>query len=712
MLPQRKPITERVAGWSIRHRTLAIAGWLALVVAAILASGALGLDQSHSTDPGESGRADRVLDAHNGYVPPLENVLVQNRATTAPVTTDPETRAATRELVAALRPYGTVRSPLNDPRLVASDGRSGLVTVQIAGPDEAFRAHYDGVVKAVGEVAARHPDVRLAQAGDKSLADAVDSGIKDDMKRAEYVSLPLTVLILLAVFGSLVAAGIPLLLAVTTVAGTFGLLQVAGHWVPVNSAASSIVLLVGIAVGVDYSLFYLRRTREERAAGRRPDEALRVATRTSGHVVAVSGLTVMLCLAGLLLTGLDNFKGLTAGTVLVVGLAMVGSVTFLPALLSALGRGVDAVRLPWIGRRRTAAAPSRFWTAVASRVVRRPLLCGGLAVLTLVLLTLPALSMRLQDAAVTDSLPRSVPVVDAAVRMQRAFPGSPAPASVVLWEKRPGALDAPDVATAVAGLHPTVTARSGGVLVARVPLAHFGTGPEANRSLLDLRHRSDTAFGGMDGVGHAVAGKTAFAYDFTEVIKNRSVPVVGAVLALAFVLLAVAFRSLAVSLVSILLNLLSIGAAYGVLAWGFQDGHLGGLLGFTGYGGVIGWLPLFMFVILFGLSMDYHIFILSRVREHRAEGVPARAAVVSGVGATSGVVTSAAAIMTCAFSVFVVLSAIEYKMMGVGLAAAILIDATIVRGVLLPAALALLGDRLWRSAPAAPVPRPEPANRT
>ncbi|MFC4909306.1 MMPL family transporter [Actinomadura gamaensis] len=704
MLPERKPITERVAGWSIRHRALAITGWLALVVAALFAAASLGLDQKNSTDPGESGRADRVLDAHTGYLPLLENVLVESRSGTTPFEQDGVKRAAARELASALRPYGTVRSPLDDPALVSRDGRSGLVTVQIAGPHERFRAHYAGIVAAVRDAAARHPDLRLAQAGDKSLSDAVNGGIKDDMKRAEYVSLPLTVLILLVVFGSLVAAGIPLLLAVTTVAGTFGLLRLAGHWVPVNSAASSIVLLVGVAVGVDYSLFYLRRTREERAAGRPADEALRVATRTSGHVVVVSGLTVMLCLAGLLFTGLDNFKGLTAGTVLVVGLAMAGSVTFLPALLAALGPRADGLRLPWIGRRRTAAGPSRFWTAVARRVVRRPLLWGGLAVLALVVTALPALGMRLQDAAVTDSLPRSVPVVDAAIRMQRAFPGSPSPASVVLWEKRPGALDGPEVDAAVAGLRPTVTARSGGVLVARVPLAHFGTGPDADRSLLDLRRRSDAVFGGLDGVGHAVAGKTAFAYDFTKVVENRSAPVVVAVLALAFVLLAVAFRSAAVAVVSILLNLLSIGAAYGVLVLGFQDGRLGGPLGFTAYGGVIGWLPLFMFVILFGLSMDYHLFILSRIREHRAGGMTARAAVVAGVGATSGVVTSAAAIMTCAFSVFVMLSAIEYKMMGVGLAAAVLIDATLVRGVLLPAALAVLGGRLWPSAPATGVP--------
>lgn len=417
-------------------------------------------------------------------------------------------------------------------------------------------------------------------------------------------------------------------------------------------------------------------------------------------MVVVSGLTVMLCMTGLLLTGLDNFRGLTAGTILVVGLAMIGSVTVLPALLALLGHRVDKARIPWLGRRRTAAGESRFWTAVARAVVRRPRLWGGLAALVLIVLTLPAFEMRLQDAAVTTSLPREVPVVDAAIRMQEAFPGSPLPTWVVMWEKRPGALDAPGVRHAVKELDPISTVRVGRIMVARVPLADFGTGEVANRSLEELRAvKAPAALGSLEGLDYAVAGKTAFAYDFTKQITERSPLVIGFVLVLALVLLAVSFRSLAVSLVSILLNLLSLGAAYGVLTWVFQDGHLSAVLGFTPYGAVIGWLPLFMFVILFGLSMDYHIFILSRVRERRAAGASVRQAVVTGIGASSGVVTSAAVIMTAAFSVFLVLSAIEYKMMGVGLSVAILIDATLVRGVLLPAAITLLGERFGAALP-------------
>ncbi|OMI37316.1 MMPL family transporter [Streptomyces sparsogenes] len=724
---------ERVAGWSVRHRALAIVGWFALVVVAVLASAVVPGEMASSTDPGGSGRAERVLDAQQKYPRPQENVLVQARTPDAAgrFTRSPELRRATEDLVAALRrtpgAVTAVRSPLerDGSRLVSKDGRSGLVTFEVAGPDERTAEHYDAATEAVKTVAARHPEVRLAQAGDRSLSSVVDEGIKGDFKRAEFFSLPLTVVILLVVFGSLIAAAIPLLLAATTVVGTFGFLQVLAHWVPVNSATSSMVLLIGVAVGVDYSLFYLRRAREERAAGHGVAEALRITARTSGRVVVVSGLTVMLCLGGLLLTGLDNFKGLTTGAVLVVGVAMVGSVTVLPALLALLGHRVDKARIPWVGRRRTAADRSRVWAAVARAVVRRPLVWGGSAVLALLLLALPALGMRLQDAAVTDSLSRSVPTVDAAARMQEAFPGTPAPARVVIWGKDPDSVAAPAVRKAVESLHgraaasggalnePISTARVGRALVVRVPLASFGTDETANRALETLRERTlPAALGDVPGIDYAVSGKTAFAYDFTQRVTDRTPYVFAFVLVLAFVLLVVAFRSPAVALVSIVLNLLSLGAAYGVLTWVFQDGHLSSALGFTSYGGVVGWLPLFMFVILFGLSMDYHIFVLSRIRERRLAGAEVREAVVGGVASGAGVVTSAAVIMTAAFSVFVVLSAIEYKMMGVGLAVAVLIDATLVRGVLLPAAITLLGRTAFPGlTPGERTPRPRRAGR-
>ncbi|MFI6180514.1 MMPL family transporter [Nonomuraea sp. NPDC051191] len=713
-----------VAGWSVRHRALAIAGWAALVLAAVLSSALVSGDDARAVDPGEAGRAQQMVDAQRGGNSVRENVLIQPREGTGLFSDDPKLRAAAEDLVTLLRrtPQAVqdIGSPLaaHGERWVSRDGRSGLVTFEVVGPDERFDDNYAAAVAAVEQAQRSHPGVRFSQAGDRSLSGAVDKGIKNDLGRAETTSLPLTIVILLAVFGSLIAAGIPLLLSATVVAATFGLLGFIGQWVPFNGAASAIVLLIGMAVGIDYSLFYLRRVREERAAGHDVREALRRTAQTSGHAIVASGLTVMLCLAGLLFTGVDVFKGLTAGTVLVVGLAVLGSLTVLPALLAVLGHRVDWARIPLLGRHRIAAGESRIWGQVAQAVVARPVLSGAAVSMVLLVLALPVLGIRLQDAAVTSSLPPGIsPAVDAATTMQGAFPGAATAARVVLARRDGGSADTQRVRAAIEGLHqqtissggmllePITAVAVGHVMVVRVPLAGAVTDPVADRALAMLRERALPAtFGQVTGVSYAVTGKTATPHDFAAQVNERTPIVVAFVLALAFVLLAVTFRSWTIPLVSILLNLLSIGAACGVLVWVFQDGHLESLLGFVSYGGVVSWLPLFMFVILFGLSMDYHIFILSRIKERRLGGASAREAIVGGIAGSAGVVSGAAFIMIGVFTVFVTLSAIEYKMLGLGMAVAILIDATVVRGVLLPAAMTLLGERTWMRRPATPMP--------
>ncbi|MBC9731142.1 MMPL family transporter [Streptomyces sp. TRM68367] len=716
--PERPGVIAAVAGWSARHRALAITGWLALVVLAVLSSSLATGDGARSIDPGEAGRAQQMVQAQDSGDSIRENVLIKSRDAGGDrrFAENPELRKATDDLVAELRRApGVVRevgSPLeaHSERWISQDGRSGLVTFEVAGPEDRFEMHYAAVVKAVEQVQERHPQVRLAQAGDRSLSEAVNEGIKDDLTRAEMTSLPLTLLILLVVFGSLIAAGIPLLLSATTVVAAFGLLQLVSHWVPFNSAASAIVLLIGMAVGIDYSLFYLRRVREERAAGHAVREALRITARTSGHAIVASGLTVMVCMLGLLFTGVDVFKGLTVGTVLVVGLAVLSSVTVLPALLAALGDRVDKARIPWLGRRRIAAQESHFWGRVARAVVRRPVLAGATSAVALLVMALPALGIRLQDAAVTASLPPGVSVaVDAATEMQREFPGAATAARVVIGRTDGASANTLEVRTAVEELHERAAASGGAlrepitavpvgdVMVVRVPLAGAVTDPVADRALETLRGQAlPVTLGTVEGVDYAVAGKTATPHDFTEQVNRRTPIVFAFILGLAFLLLAVTFRSWTIPLASILLNLLSIGAAYGVLAWVFQGGNLESLLGFNSYGGVVSWLPLFMLIILFGLSMDYHIFILSRVRERWLAGAEPREAVVGGIAVSAGVVSSAALIMTGVFTVFMTLSAIEYKMLGLGMALAILIDATVVRGVLLPAAMSLLGERAWR----------------
>jgi len=711
--PARAPIVERVAGWSARHRKTAVFGWLLLVVVAVAVGHQLGTSNVNSYDPGQAGRAERVLDRPVVQQPASESVLVQGRAAGQTYASDPEMRQAVREVVAALRGVpgsaAGIESPLTSTGLVsASPGKPGsaLVTFNVAGkPDNDDKAVVPAL-NAVAAVQAHHPGLKIEEAGGASVDRAIGSVTGNDFKKAEVTSVPVSLVLLLVVFGALIAAGIPLLLAGTAVISAISLLAIPGHWLPVDSTTSSIVLLVGMAVGIDYSLFYLRRTREERAAGRSTAEALRIAAHTSGRAIIVSGLTVMIALAGLFLTGIDVFTGVAIGTILVVGVAVLGSLTFLPAILSMLGPWTDRGRIPFLGRRRTAARESKFFGALARAVVRRPLVWGGVAVIALLALAAPALRLNLEDPGI-HSLPPNVPAVHALADISEAFPGGPVPAEVVVTGQD---LGGKQVSRAVAALHGQVAATHGAirepittamfghdqVLVVSVPLAGSGTNAASNNALATLRdHALPATLGKVPGISYAVAGLTAGNHDFDAQLAKTVPWVFVFVLGLAFLLLMASFRSVYIPALSIGLNLLSVGAAYGLMVLIFQDGHLEGPLGFTAYGGITAWLPLFMFVLLFGLSMDYHVFILSRIRELRQGGASARDAITGGIASSAGVVTSAAAIMVAVFSIFATLSLIEFKVFGVAMAAAVLIDATIVRGVLLPAGLALLGDRVW-----------------
>ena len=714
--PARAPIVERVAGWSAIHRKTAVFGWLLLVVVAVAVGHQLGTSSVNSYDPGEAGRAERVLDRPVVQQPDAESVLVQGRSAGQTYASDPEMRQAVREVVAALRALPRsatgIESPLTSSGLVsASPGKPGsaLVTFNVAGKPDNDDTAVVPALNAVAAVQAHHPGLKVEEAGGASVDRAIGSITGNDFRKAEVTSIPVSLVLLLVVFGALIAAGIPLLLAGTAVISAISLLAIPGRWLPVDSTTSSIVLRVGMAVGIDYSLFYLRRTREERAAGRSTAEALRIAAHTSGRAIVVSGLTVMIALAGLFLTGIDVFTGVAIGTILVVGVAVLGSLTFLPAILSMLGPWTDRGRIPFLGRRRTAARESRFFAALARAVVRRPLVWGGVAAIALLALAAPALRLNLEDPGI-HSLPPDVPVVHSLADISQAFPGGPVPAEVVVTSSDGADLGGKQVTRAIAALHGQVAGTHGAirepissamfghdqVLVISVPLAGSGTDATSSNALMTLRdHTLPATLGTVPGISYAVTGLTAGNHDFDAQLAKTVPWVFVFVLGLAFLLLMASFRSVYIPALSIGLNLLSVGAAYGLMVLIFQDGHLEGPLGFTAYGGITAWLPLFMFVLLFGLSMDYHVFILSRIRELRLGGASARHAITGGIASSAGVVTSAAAIMVAVFSIFATLSLIEFKMFGVAMAAAVLIDATIVRGVLLPAGLALLGDRVW-----------------
>ena len=415
----------------------------------------------------------------------------------------------------------------------------------------------------------------------------------------------------------------------------------------------------------------------------------------------------MIAMAGLFLTGIDQFTGIALGTIAVVGIAVAGSLTVLPALLSWLGPRADRGRIPFLGRSRAAARPSRLWAALVRRVVAHPAIWGAAAAVALLALAAPALGMRLGEPAV--DAPPGQAVVRTMSEIHRAFPQAPSPAEVVVTG--PDATG-PRVMAAVAALQGraavggpirepvTATAVGSGAegraLVVDVPLAGRGTDSVSDQAVAALRSQILPAtLGKVPGISYAVAGDTASNYDFTRQLHDRTPVVLGLVALLAFMLLLVAFRSLAIPLVSIALNLLSVGAAYGLITLIFQDGRLQGALGYASFGGIISWVPLFMFVFLFGISMDYHVFILTRIRELWSHGSSSRDAVVDGIASSAGVVTSAALIMVAVFSIFATMSLLDLKILGVGTAAAVLIDATTVRGILLPAALALLGERAW-----------------
>ena len=708
----RAPMVERIACWSARHRIAVIAGWLVLAGAALLAGQLLGTQSQPQYDPGQAGQAEQMLHQLHVVTPPAERVLVQARGTGPDATyaRDPAMGSAVAELVGALqrlpRAARDIRSPLGPGRqaLVSADGRSALVTFEVAGPHGSADTTVAADLAAVAAVQASHHGLVVAEAGGASTDQAASTLMSKDFRKAELTSVPITLVLLIAVFGALIAAGIPVLLAGSAVIVAVSLLAVPSRWLPIGSSTSEVVLIIGMAVGVDYSLFYLRREREERAQGVSFAAALATAAATSGRAIVVSGLTVMISLAGLLLTGIDLFTGIAVGTITVVGVAVVGSLTFLPALLSLLGPWTDRGRIPFLGRRRTEARPSRLWAALVRQVVRRPVVWGGAAAVALLALASPALGMRTGSPSI--DLPTRLPVVRTLDQIQRAFPGRPSPAEVVVTG---GDLSGPRMRAAVTALqarasaggviHSPVTAAAvagGRGLVISVPLAGNGTDSASSSALLALRDQILPAtIGTVPGASFAVTGNTAGGYDFSAALRSRT-PIVFAVVAgLALLLLMMAFRSLVIPLVSIGLNLLSVGAAYGLITLIFQDGHLQGLLGFTSFGAIIPWVPLFMFVFLFGLSMDYHVFILSRIRELHGRGASTPDAVVGGIAACSGVVTSAAVIMVAVFSIFATLSIIDLKMIGVGLASAVLIDATVVRGILVPAALVLLGERTW-----------------
>jgi uncharacterized membrane protein YdfJ with MMPL/SSD domain len=699
-------VAARMARWSSRHRKKAIWGWLAFVVVVFAAGNAVGTTQISDLDQisGEAHKAEVALD-RAGLRPVEEFVFIQSDKLTVK---DPQFQAAVTDVMGRLSkvPYvENLKSPLSGGGDVSADGHAALVGFEIRGDSTDAKDRVVPALAAVAAVQARHPALDVEQFGGASANKAVQEVITDDLKKAGELSLPVTLIILTITFGTLVAAGIPLLIGLTSVLAAIGLVALPSSVLPLDGNVAAVILMIGLAVGVDYSLFYLRREREERAAGRDERSALEAAAATSGRAVLISGATVIVAMAGMIISGDKAFISFAEGTIVVVAIAMFASLTVLPAMLSWLGDRVEKGRIPLLGRRRRPAGQSRFWTALTGRVMQRPglsiLLAGGL----LVVLALPALQMKSVSSDI-DQLPQDLPVITTYNKVKAVFPSEGVTATVVVEanDVRSGA-----VAAGIAALGKQVegsdrflpgaeliTSRDNTVAQINIPTPGSGTSAASTRALDELRGKIIPATIGKVGSATVnVSGDAAMSADSRSQLNSRLPLIFAFVFGLAFLLMLVTFRSIVIPIKAILLNLLSVGAAYGVLVLVFQKGWGESLIGFDSNGGVANWLPLFLFVVLFGLSMDYHVFILSRVKELHDRGMPTDEAVRQGISTTAGTVTSAAVVMVGVFAVFVTLSFLDFKELGVGLAAAVLIDATIIRGVLLPASMRVLGDWNW-----------------
>jgi uncharacterized membrane protein YdfJ with MMPL/SSD domain len=719
--PARRPWTVRVAAWSAAHRWPVFVLWIVATIGLFVASLAVGgtnaadavsNEQRSKYEAGEAG----VLFNASGTEAPSQQFLVILGADPGAATT-PAFQAVVADAVARLTALRStvagadvpVFEQLVDPSkappqagLVSPDGSTVRVVARVPGDGDALGDRMRPVPAALEELRAAHPDVEILALNNvlanREIMELVNGGLDASLR----LTIPLTFLILLIAFGTVVAALVPLVLAVTALLAAFGLLGLYSQAIsPVSAYASQLIVLIGLAVAVDYSLFMLTRFRTERRHGRDKLAAIDVASNTAGRAVFFSGLAVMISIAGLFLLDDPLFRSMAIGTIAVVFVAVVGSLTFLPATLAILGDGVNRLRLPILGRDREEG--SGLWAGLVRQVMAHPIVAAGLTAVLLLGMAAPVLRLHLGQADF-NSFPDTLEAVQAVNVLGEKWPsGSTLDLQVVVTRANEPATQAAMARLGerlldIEGLSgPPATTLSKDGSVARVSVLMSGSGNDQKNAGIVRQIRGTVVpevFGSLPGVRALVAGGAAYTLDVVDFYAEGMPLVATFVLALSFLLLLVAFRSIVIPIKAILLNLLSTSAAYGVLVFVFQDGHFADVIGFKP-GPIESFVPVFIFTILFGLSMDYHVFILTRIKEARDRGASSNEAVARGIAITSGTITSAAAIMVVVFSVFVTLELTIIKQLGLGLAVAVFLDATIVRSVLLPATMRLLGEWNW-----------------
>ena len=745
----REPWTVRVAIWSARHRWPVIALWfvmtLGLFGASIAAGGVKTLDTD--ADPSgpklESAEAYEVFNTGGTPEPASERLLVVVDGGPG-AASDPAFQAAISTLVDSLTAahatldgtdsatFTSVIDPFKVPPTAGLSSEDGT-TVQIVGTVPGERAAIQELlvpVPAIIDTArAALPKASIHVVSGTFINADINELITHDLDSSLRITLPLTFAILLLAFGAIVASFIPLVLAVTSLLAAFGFIGLYSHAVgPVSSNATQLIVLIGLAVAVDYSLFMVTRFRTERRHGRSVPVAIEVSSSTAGRAVFFSGLAVMISLAGLLTLGIPLFTSMAVGTIAVVLISVIGSLTFLPATMALLGDRVNKghiatwiprmlVRLPiagprrlgramldWFERRTARPEGTGTWASLVTAVMARPVLMLGASGLALILLAAPVLHLRTGLTDIT-GFPSSIDGVAGIKLVNEKWPkGTDLHLDVVVTNA-----DRADVAAGIEQLKVdalTIPGLSGPPIEqasddGHTALVSFtmsgGRNDEANRGAVrEIReHLGPSIFGALPDVRVLVSGQAATALDIVSIYSNGTPRIFAFVLGFSFLLMLVAFHSIVIPIKAIVLNLLSTGAAFGVLVLVFHDGWFAEQFGIVPGGVIESWVPIFIFTILFGLSMDYHLFILTRIKEARDRGLDSRAAVARGIAVTAGTITSAASIMVVVFAAFVSLEFVFIQQLGLGLAVAVLIDATIVRVILLPASMQLLGDWNW-----------------
>ena len=745
----REPATVRVAMWSARHRWLVVILWFVATIGVYILSGRMGgirsLDASGNPNEQEieAQQAYDVFNAGGTSEPPSEQFIVVLAGGPGAVK-DPAFQKTVGDLVAALgaarADVGGVATPtfdqLTDPltapaaaHLVSADGSAVRIVGRIPGEKLQVKDLLTPIRPIIDAAVAAHPETTIHVVDSTFINDDINGLISHDLDNSIGLTIPATFIILIIAFGAIVASVVPMVLAITSLIAAFGILGVFSQVIePVSPNAVQLIVLIGLAVAVDYSLFMITRFRTERRNGRSVQLSIEIASSTAGRAVFFSGLAVMISLAGLFTLGVSLFSSMAVGTIGVVLVSVIGSLTFLPATLAIVGDRVNLGRpatwiprlasvfffgptksrgrdtLLWLDRRAARPEGSGFWGQLVTAVMRRPVLLTIASAAVLVALAIPVLHLQTGVTDIT-GFPATIDGVAGIKLLNEKWPqGTQLSLDVVVTQADQPATQAAIAQLKVDGLkvhglsEPVTITPSKDGHVAMISFTMGGSQNDvANRDIVRTARTSlvPATFGGVAGVHAYVSGDAAYSLDVTSVYSNGTPRIFLFVLGLSFLLMLVAFHSIVIPIKAIILNLLSTGAAFGVLVLVFQDGFLAAPLGITAGGVIESWVPIFIFTILFGLSMDYHLFILTRIKEARDRGLESRAAVAKGIAITSGTITSAASIMVVVFAVFVTLKFVFIQQLGLGLAVAVFIDATVIRSVLLPASMTLLGDWNW-----------------